>query len=184
MPRIVERRFYDGAKQRIERLGLGELWSELEGVLSGFPLLILEEKDANGGAAVRSLIDSRFEAAKGWDKLQSGGVDWTKCVDSDGVRRCFGVEIQFSARSDLLIVDVVHLRDKITEGDVDVGVLVVPSDKLSRFMTDRAPRFKDAVTAIERARAQDLPLAILALEHDGPGPALEKRKTRQGKPSP
>jgi hypothetical protein len=94
---------------------------------------------------------------------------------------CLGVEVQFSARSDLLIVDVQHLRDEITEGRIDVGVIVVPSNKLAYFLTDRVARYTDAVKAVERARASDLPLAVLALEHDGSGPALIKRQTRQGK---
>lgn len=74
-----------------------------------------------------------------------------------------------------------HLRDEITEGRIDVGVIVVPSNKLAYFLTDRVARYTDAVKAVERARASDLPLAVIALEHDGPGPALMKRQTRQGK---
>jgi hypothetical protein len=50
-----------------------------------------------------------------------------------------GVEIQMSARSDLIIIDVVHLRDQINAGMIDVGVLVTPFDALSVFLTDRAP---------------------------------------------
>ena len=66
-------------------------------------------------------------------------------------------------------------------GSIDIGVMFVPSDRLGKFLTDRGPKFADATRAIERARAQDLPLVVLALEHDGPGPALAKRRTRQGR---
>jgi len=130
---------------------------------------------------VRDLLDSAFSNAGGWKKLVSGGVDWTKCKTVNGTQICLGVEIQFSGRSDLLIVDVAHLRDMIIAGAIDIGVMIVPSDRLGKYLTDRGPRFSDATRAVERARAEDLPLVVLALEHDGPGPALAKRRTRQGK---
>jgi hypothetical protein len=181
MPRVSARTYYNGAEERLERLGLQPLWSELESILTGFVLLVAEERDANGGAAVRALIDPRFETAGGWENRASGGIDWTKCLVVNGTRVCLGVEIQFSARSDLLIVDVAHLRDELTRGTIDVGVVVVPSDRLAVFLTDRVARYSDAVKAVERARASDLPLAVIALEHDGPGPPLTKRRTRQGR---
>jgi hypothetical protein len=180
MTRLIERKSYDGAEERLQRLGLQSLWNELEAILR-FKLLIEERRDANGGAAVRDMIDTAFIEAGGWKNLQTGGVDWTKCKTVNGTRVCLGVEIQFSGRSDLLIVDVAHLRDAITVGSIDVGVMVVPSDRLGKFLTDRGPSFSDATRAIERARAQDLPLVVVALEHDGPGPALAKRRTRQGR---
>ena len=183
MPRIAERRVYNGATERIARLALQPLWGELETILTGFQLLVKEKRDANGGAAVRAMIDAQFEKAGGWLKKQTGDVDWTKCVQIDGARVCLGVEIQFSARSDLLIVDVDHLREQITAGNVDVGVLVVPTDALGVFLTDRVAKFSDAARAIERAQASSLPLVILGLEHDGSGAALEKRRTRQGRSS-
>ena len=130
---------------------------------------------------MRDLLDSAFLKAGGWTKLVSGGVDWTKGKTVNGTKVCFGVEIQFSGRSDLLIVDVAHLRDEIIAGTIDIGVIIVPSDRLGKYLTDRGPRFSDATRAVERARAEDHPLVVLALEHDGPGPALAKRRTRQGK---
>ncbi len=181
MPKITERTFFNGTDEKLDRLGLRVIWKQLEGVLISFELRVTERKDANGGAAVREIFDSRFREVGGWENRQTGGVDWTKCHTVNGARGCLGVEIQFSARSDLLIVDVQHLRDEITAGRIDVGVIVVPSDKLAYFLTDRVARYTDAVKAVERARAADLPLAVLALEHDGPGLALKKRQTRQGK---
>jgi hypothetical protein len=179
MPKIIERRYFDGTQERLDRLGLRPLWNELEGVLTRFDLRVKEERDANGGAAVRKIIDQRFDAAKGWNKKQTGDVDWSKCHEVNGTTVCIGVEIQFSTRSDMLIVDVQHLRDQITTGKLDIGIIVVPSDRLSNFLTDRGPSFTDAVKAMERARASDLPLAVLALEHDGPGDALAKQLKRR-----
>ena len=78
-------------------------------------------------------------------------------------------------------MDVCHLRELIEAGSLDVGILVVPSDRLGSYLTDRAPKYSDALTAVSRARAEHLPLIVLAVEHDGPGEALEKRRTRQGR---
>jgi len=183
MPKIAQLTFFNGTKEKLTRLGLTGIWNQLEVALTGFDLRVLEKKDSNGGAAVRELLDARFRSVGGWDNKQSGGVDWIKCHTANGTKVCIGVEIQFSARSDLLIVDVHHLRDDITTGKIDVGVIVVPSDALAYFLTDRVARYTDAVKAVERARAADLPLAVIALEHDGPGVALLKRQTRQGKKS-
>src|SRR5205809_3302220 len=42
-------------------------------------------------------------------------------------------------------------------------------------LTDRGPRFKDATRHIAAARADDVPLIVIVLMHDGPGPALAKQ---------
>lgn len=181
MPAIVQRASFDGATERILRLGLQPLMGEVEGIITNFTLLVEERADANGAAAVRAFIDARFEAAGGWTKRSTGGIDWTKCLIVNGTQVCLGVEVQFSGRSDLAIVDVQHLREGLTSGAIDVGLIVSPSDRLGVFLTDRVARFADAVKAVDRARATDLPLTVLGLEHDGPGPALAKRRTRQGK---
>jgi hypothetical protein len=181
MPQIVQAKAYNGAMKRIDRLGLTALYAELEEILTGFDLLVKEGKDSNGGAAVRDLIDIRFALAHGWIKTQTGGIDWIKSVELVDASPCLGVEIQVSSRSDLLIVDVCHLRERIELGELDVGVLVVPSDALALFLTDRGPSYSDALVAVSRARAEDLPLIVLSIEHDGPGPSLQKRRTRQGR---
>src|SRR5262245_9861993 len=181
MPQIIAKKAFGGAEKRLRRLGLGSLWRELKEVVTNFELLVKEVKDANGGAAVRKLIDKRFDAEEGWRSKHTGDVDWTKCTRVGSTRVCLGVEIQFSARSDLMIVDVDHLRKAIVGGRIDVGALVVPSTRLATFLTDRVGGFLDAKRAVQRARASDLPIIVIALEHDGAGPPLEKMKTRQGK---
>jgi hypothetical protein len=176
--RIVEEHTYDGAVERIRRLGLGPLLDELRSILQGVELRVEERRDANGGAAVRKLIDGQFEHTGGWTKKQSGDVDWTKCHVVNGTQVCLGVEVQFSARSDLVVIDVIHLRRALTEGTIDVAVLVVPSDRLGYFLTDRGPKMADAKRHVHEARADDLPLVLIALEHDGPGPPLAKQAKR------
>ena len=180
MPRITEEIAYNGAQRRVERLNLSELLNEVRRIITDFELLVKEESDANGGAAVRKMLDRQFEKAGGWIKKQTGAIDWLKCKVVNGIKVCLGVEVQFSARSDLLIMDIIHLRKSIIEGEIDVGVLVVPSDRLAEFLTDRGPSRSDAERHIGEARAEDLPLFLIALEHDGPGPPLAKqaKKTR------
>lgn len=181
MPRIHEEKAYNGALERIERLGLSVLLDEVRQILTGFRLLVKEETDANGGAAVRKMIDARFEDARGWTPRKTGAVDWTKCRVVNGTKICLGVEIQFSARSDLIVIDIIHLRKALTQGLIDVGILIVPNDRLGGFLTDRGPSMSDAERHVREARAEDLPLLLIALEHDGPGPALAKQEKKARK---
>jgi len=108
-------------------------------------------------------------------------VNWTRCHKIRDVHVCLGAQIQLSvsAKSDLLLVDLQFLRDEIAEGRIDVRVIIDPSDKLACFLTDGVVRYHDAIRAVERAQASYLPLAVLALEHDGLGPSLIK-----GRPGP
>jgi len=184
MPKINETVSYNGADERIKRLGLSPLFSEVQSILTSFRLLVKEEKDSNGGAAVRKMIDSQFYAAGGWEKTTSGGVDWVKCLVVNGTQVCLGIEVQFSARSDLLIRDVVHLREALIKGKIDVGIIVVPYDRLSYFLTDRCPSMSDAKRIVHEARAEDFPLILIALEHDGPGSPLIKQEKKTRKTTP
>jgi hypothetical protein len=147
MPRIVEEVYYNGARERIERLGLAPLVNEIKDLISGFELLVKESVDSNGGAAVRKMLDARFDAVGGWTKKTAGDIDWTKCHHANGTSVCVGVEIQVSARSDLLVVDMIHLTAAFRDGRLDIGLVIVPSDKLSRFLTDRGPCITGEVLA-------------------------------------
>jgi len=142
-------------------------------------LQVEEKRDANGGAAVRRLIDERF--SNSWKNVAVGDIDWTRCHTINGTRVCIGVEIQMSARSDLLVIDVMHVRGAIERGEIDVGVLVVPSDRLGVYLTDRGPRMADAKKHVRAARADDLPILLIAIEHEGAGPALAKQAKRSQK---
>jgi len=55
-----------------------------------------------------------------WTNQASGDVDWIKCRIVDGVRVCVGVEVQVSARSDLIFRDIVHFQKQMREGEIDV----------------------------------------------------------------
>ncbi|MBA3976058.1 MAG: hypothetical protein C0504_17770 [Candidatus Solibacter sp.] len=176
MPKIVEEIYYDGAKARVERLGLSPLVDEIKSAVTGFTLTVKEETDANGGAAVRKLIDAQFSSLGGWTKKTVGDIDWTKCKQVNGTRVCVGVEVQVSARSDLLVIDMIHLTAAFREGRLDAGVVIVPSDRLGKFLTDRGPCMSDAKKHANTARLEDSPLILFAIEHDSAGPALAKQQ--------
>jgi hypothetical protein len=178
MPIIQQERAFDGFAARSDRLGLKTILDELRLILGDWQLLVMEERDANGGAALRKMIDERFAASEGWKKQVVGAPDWTKYREIDGVRLGLGVEIQVSARSDMVAVDLLHLKRALGGGVIDVGLLVVPSDRLGVFLTDRAPCWNDAIRILENFDAESLPIALWALEHDGPGPALPKQRRR------
>jgi len=174
-------RFYDGAREKVCRLGLADLLLEVQDVLLSMEVRLKEEKDANGAAVLRKMIDAEFEGRGGWEKITAGGIDWTKKLRyNQSVLVRLGVELQVSARSDMLIRDIVHLRNSIDNGEIDVGVVVVPDDRLQVFLPDRTPAFKDAVKYIEEEfkEAMNYPLVVMAIEHDGPGDALGKQARR------
>jgi hypothetical protein len=77
-----------------------------------------------------------------------------------------------------LIRDVIHLRDALEQGELDVGIVVVSSNRLGSFLTDRVPKLSDALRTVKEARAEHLPFLVIAIEHDGPGPRLPEQKKR------
>lgn len=171
-------RFYDGARERVCRLGLADLLLELQDILLSVDVRLQEEKEANGAAVLRKLIDAEFEARGGWEKTGAGGIDWVKKLRyNQTILVRLGVELQVSARSDMLIRDVIHLRNSIDKGLIDVGVVIVPDDRLQTFLPDRTPAFRDAIRYIEGEfrEAMDYPFVVIAIEHDGPGEPLPKQ---------
>jgi hypothetical protein len=176
--KITKMRFYDGARERVCRLGLADLLFELQDILLSVDVRLKEEKEANGAAVLRKRIDDEFKARGGWKKTTAGGIDWIKKLRyNQTILVRLGVELQVSARSDLLVRDVVHLRNSVDEGIIDVGIVVMPDDRLQCFLPDRTPSFKDAVKYIEQEfkEAMNYPFIIMAIEHDGPGEALAKQ---------
>lgn len=180
MPKIVEEIAYNGFAAKVARLGLAPLVDEVRRALTGFTLNLAEKKNANGAAAVRVMLDGSFESLGGWKKTVSGDVDWIKMVVQGSITTGIGVEVQISGRSDMLAVDVIHLRRKIKDGAIDAGVIVVPSEATGVFLVDRTPTIADAKRHITEADFDDSPILLIAFEHDGPGPALKKMSTNTG----
>jgi hypothetical protein len=84
----------------------------------------------------------------------------------------------------LLYKDVLHLKNRIVGGDIDLGIIVVPSDHLQSFLPDRTPSVSYAKKVIAEQDADRLPIILIEMEHDGPGPPLPKKITNlsRGKP--
>jgi hypothetical protein len=176
MPKISETRDFNGFVAKVDRLGLAGLVAEVVSTLD-FPLLVEEKKHANGTQGLRKLIDSRFGAIGGWTKISSGGMDWKKDNNHSAT---IGVEVQVSGRSDLLAVDIMHLTQGIESGKIDVGLIMVPDDTLSRFLTDRTPNYATAIKHAEQW-AMYQPLRVIGFRHDGAGTPLDKMRTNLGR---
>jgi hypothetical protein len=86
MPTIIEEVWYDGARERIERLGLISLTDEIKSAITGFDLRVKESRDANSGAVVRRMIDAQIERIGGWTKKVTGDMDWFKCHTVNGTK--------------------------------------------------------------------------------------------------
>lgn len=179
MPTLSETKDYNGFVVKAKRLQLDGLIAEATDAVTGFRLLVEEAKYANGTQGIRKTIDERFASLEGWTILKSGGIDWTK-VGPTGAT--IGVEVQVSGRSDMLAVDILHLSESLQKGMIDIGIIIVPDDKLSRYLTDRTPNMATAIKHVEN-RAADLPIRVLAFRHDGVGPALPKIRTNLGRDS-
>jgi hypothetical protein len=179
VPIISETRDYNGFATKSARLALGSIVEEATSTLSSFVLRVEERKHANGTRGMRKLIDDGFGRIGGWTKIASGGIDWSK-ENERGAR--VGVEVQVSGRSDMLAVDIMHLKERLAAGAIDVGVIIVPDDVLSRFLTDRTPNLATAIKHVDD-KASDLPIRVIAFRHDGVGSALEKMRTNLGRES-
>jgi hypothetical protein len=126
-------------------------------------------------------LDATFAASKTWEPKKTGDVDWSKCKIVNGTRVGVGVEIQISARSELPFKDILHLKNRIVTGDIDLGIIIVPSDRLQSFLPDRTPSISYAKKVIAEQDSDRLPIILIEMEHGGPGPPLGKKVTNLGK---
>jgi len=79
-----------------------------------------------------------------------------------------------------LYKDILHLRNRVTGADIDLGIIVVPSDQLHSFLPDRTLSKSHAEKGIREQDADRLPIVLIEVEHDGPGEALPKKITNRG----
>jgi len=177
MPVITDIEDYAGFSEKATRLNLGVLIEEIEEILEGFSLLVEERRKANGTVPIREQIDEGFRKKGGWTNALTGDFDWTKSISTGSA---IGVEVQVSGRSDLLAVDVLHLVDAMRGGRIDLGLIIVPDDQLSKYLTDRTPNFATAKKHV-LSRGQDYPIRIVGFRHDGTGSAIEKKRTNVGR---
>ena len=76
--------------------------------------------------------------------------------------------------------DLLHLQAAMRAGALYAGVLVVPDDMLSRYLTDRTPNLATAIKHIE-STAPNATIQVMAFRHDGTGPPLPKARTNKGR---
>jgi hypothetical protein len=179
--KITEITYYDGSLEKITKLGLSKLFLEVQSIFIATKVYLNEVKDGNGAAEVRKWVDQGFAEKEDWNKKVSGGVDWIKKYRYNRTLiASIGVEVQLSNRSDMLIRDLVHVRNAIQEGVIEVGLIVVPSNLLQKFLPDRTPSFKDTIRIFEEEfpEAKTFPIIVMAVEHDGAGIAIPKQKRK------
>ena len=94
--KITKITYYGGARDKICRLGLADLFLELQEIILGTRIVLEESAEANGAAGIREALDQSFKAAQDWIGIKSGGVDWVKRVryNQTFLGYCLGVEIQ------------------------------------------------------------------------------------------
>jgi hypothetical protein len=186
--KITTTRFYGGARDKVCRLALADLFLEVQQIIFDTKVELLEELQKNSAGVIRERLDAQFVKAGGWTKTVTGDVDWVKRLKYNQTLTVkMGVEVQVSARSDLVVRDLLHLRNSLQKGTIDIGVIVVSSDKMQTFLTDRTPSLKDAIRYIETEfpEAINYPIILIAAEHDGPTiEALPKKRTNRGEKKP
>jgi hypothetical protein len=183
--KITTIRYYGGARDKVCRLALADLFLEVQQIILDTRVELLEQSEANGAGIIREHLDRGFGQGSDWSKKVSGGIDWIKRLRYNQTLAVkMGVEVQVSARSDLLIRDIVHLRNSLQKGEIDIGIIVVPNDRMGVYLTDRTPSLKDALRYIEDEfrEATTFPIVVIAVEHDAPSKvALPKKSTNRGK---
>jgi len=92
-----------------------------------------------------------------------------------------GVEILFSARADLAVVGLMHLRKSIFQGTIDVGIIIVPDNQLSAFLTGRAPNLEEVLKYVVDMGVAHLPLIVIALGPNSARAALAKQSKMRRK---
>lgn len=82
----------------------------------------------------------------------------------------------------MLYRDVSHLRDSLSQADIDVGVIVVPDDELSVYLTDRAPSLREARETIKDVRADRVAIRLLPIGLDEfSDVSIPKKRTNLGR---
>jgi hypothetical protein len=66
MTKIVKEEYFDGSKEKIERLGLMPLIHEIKSAITSFRLELRKEIHGNGAAAMRHLIDEALRHVGDW----------------------------------------------------------------------------------------------------------------------
>jgi len=146
---------------------------------------VQDKRNANSADVVRERIDASFGEYEDWVISKSGDIDWVKRFRyNQTIVSRIGVEIQVSGRSDLLVRDIIHIRNQLQNSEIDVGVIVVPSDFFEYRLTDRVANYTYAIRYVEEEfpEAQNYPIIVIAVEHDDwSDEPIPKKTTNKGK---
>lgn len=182
--KITKLAFYGGAREKVCRLGLFGSYLELQDILLTSQVTIIDRKRENGIEAVSESINASFEICGDWRISDAGGIDRRRSVRyGDCMESRMGVSIPFSGRNAQTCRDIVHIRNSLQDSEIDVGVIVVPSDEFEYRLTDRVANLTYAKRYIEEElrEAQTYPIVLVAIEHDGfTDKALPKMRTNLG----
>lgn len=167
------------------RLGLAHIFLELQEILISTVVCVQDKRNANSAGVVRERIDASFGEYEDWVISKSGDIDWVKRFRyNQTIVSRIGVEIQVSGRSDLLVRDIIHIRNQLQNSEIDVGVIVVPSDFFEYRLTDRVANYTYAIRYVEEEfpEAQNYPIIVIAVEHDDwSDEPIPKKTTNKGK---
>ena len=164
---------YGGAGMRLARLNLGPFAQEVRSAASRLAMV----RDGAGKwktAGARNAIRTELIAC-GWTSTNRYEELLLKHLDLSSARPCVAVGFATPTADDVKLI-----RIAVVEGAIDVGILVsLPYEMpLESPITDRAPCMSDAKRHVGHAKAEDLPLILIAIEHDGAGPPLAKQKKK------
>ncbi len=137
--RITHELMYDGLERRIQRLHLGPVVEEVRQLLRNMRVVLSERPSSNSGATLRKLISWEFKEAVGWLKKTGRGADWRKFVKVGDARVCLAATIRVSGRSELIVSDLRRLCRLVRGGEIDAGMVIVPSDRLASFLKGGRP---------------------------------------------
>ncbi len=166
---------FDGADALIDRLGLDELLAEVRNILTGFELLVEAEKATERSGDLRRTMDSALPVAGGWVRTTRSFVLFqAACNERPAASHLHRRRLRSQAER-ISFVDLIHC-EIASQGAIDLSVLIVPSDKVGLYLTDRVARVSEAMRHIKMGRFEDMPFVLIAMEHDGPGPRLAKMK--------
>ncbi|WP_336758934.1 hypothetical protein [Paenibacillus sp. USHLN196] len=173
---ITNENFYGGSMNKINRLGLTDIYIEVKDIISSTYIEILDKTNSNSAGEVRKRLDNEF-LSREWIKENKNGLNWFKerGVNQEIIVR-LGVMLQISSRSDSLTRDIVLLRNSFYADNIDACILVVPNDETGSYLTDRTPSAKDVLRCLEVdfKEAANLPIVVLEVNYDRIGRIMPK----------
>lgn len=167
--KIASLKFFGGARQKVSRPGIADLFVEVLQILLHTRVNLSHDRGVNSPATIREAIDAGFAAREHWKSDGFGGIDWVKRVcHANAFLARLGVEVQLGAQGGL-VSDLARLINELERNEIDLGVLIVPNADFASALPDSPTSVTSAATFIgeEFEETPALPLILLGVEHDG-----------------